>query len=80
MVYREKEARRPRVGSIVWVRVAQWPGGPHTDHAAIITRVLKTGNVDLTSFEPGRTDPNTMGDRSCDPTGQELGTWRWPED
>ncbi|HQY61405.1 MAG: hypothetical protein IPF92_21275 [Myxococcales bacterium] len=74
------DAKRPRVGSIVWVRVARWPGGPHTDHAALVTRVSPTGNVDLASFEPGRTELTTMGDRSFDPTGQELGTWRWPED
>ena len=33
------------------VRVEPWKGGPPTDNAAIVTRVLASGNVDLSIFE-----------------------------
>ena len=60
MVYRESETQRPGLGAIVWVRTEQWPDGPHTDCAAIVTRILPTGNVDVSVFESGRSEMIAM--------------------
>ncbi len=70
---------RPRVGHIVWFQDQTWEGGPIASFAAIVTRTVRPGVVDLTVFHPNA-EPYRETDVPQDESGERAKTWRWPVD
>lgn len=70
---------RPRVGHVVWFRAKTWEGAPIQDFAAIVTRVVAEGVLDLTVFEP-TAEPYRRRAVPQDLTGDTPDSWRWPVD
>lgn len=65
----------PSVGRIVHYRAHH--GGEC--HAAVVVRVLDTGNLNLSVFEFDGSVEGRFGIEAADPANPVGGQWHWPE-